>query len=35
MIDKRYNDIKDKHVRNTLRRTHWFLFLDWKDSWCD
>jgi hypothetical protein len=34
-IDQRYNNIKDKYVRNTLRRTHWSLFLEWKDNWFD
>jgi hypothetical protein len=34
-IDQRYNDIKDEYVRNTLRRTHWSLFLEWKDNWFD
>ncbi len=35
VIDQRYNDIKDEYVRNTLRRTHWSLFLEWKDNWFD
>jgi hypothetical protein len=34
-IDQRYNDIKDEYVKNTLRRTHWSLFLEWKDNWFD
>ncbi len=33
VIDQRYNDIKDEHVRNTLMRTHWTLFLEWKENW--
>ncbi len=32
VIDQRYNDIKDEYVRNTLRRTHWSHFLEWKDN---
>jgi hypothetical protein len=35
VIDQRYNDVKDEYVRNTLRRTHWSLFLEWKDNWFD
>jgi hypothetical protein len=35
VIEQRYNDIKDEYVRNTLRRTHWSLFLEWKDNWFD
>jgi hypothetical protein len=35
VIDQRYNDIKDEYVRNTLRRTLWSLFLEWKDNWFD
>jgi hypothetical protein len=34
-IDQRYTDIKDEYVRNTLRRTHRSLFLEWKDNWFD
>jgi hypothetical protein len=35
VINKRYSDIKDEHVRNTLRRTHWCLFLDWQGNCCN
>ena len=35
VIERRYNDIKDEHVRNTLRRSHWFLFLEWMDKLFD
>jgi hypothetical protein len=36
VIDQtRYTDIKNEYVRNTLRRTHWSLFLEWKDNWFD
>jgi hypothetical protein len=35
VIGQRYNDIKDEHVRNTSRMTHWSLFLEWKDNWFD
>jgi hypothetical protein len=32
VIEKRYKDIKDEHVRNTLRKKDWFLFLDWQGT---
>ncbi len=32
VIENRYKDIKDEHVRNTLRKKHWFLFLDWQGN---
>jgi hypothetical protein len=32
VIKNRYKNIKDEHVRNTLRKKHWFLFLDWQET---
>jgi hypothetical protein len=35
VIDKRYRDIKNEHIRDTLRRAHWHLFLEWQRTWLE
>jgi hypothetical protein len=32
VVKKRYRDIRDVGIRNTLRKTHWSLFLDWYEG---